>query len=117
MIIDGVRTSVSLIGDGAVTVVLSNQSDEDMCTWMPFTTTLVNQGYRVALWNYGGDDPRTELFAVTTALAVYPHRGLGAIVLMGASKGAEDVVADGPDPASGAPHRDRVAVGRGDPRP
>src|SRR5262249_15140542 len=68
---------------------LSNQSDEDHCPWMPFATTLVANGYRVALWDYGGEDPRTELFAVTTALAAYPHRGSGAIVLMGASKGAK----------------------------
>jgi pimeloyl-ACP methyl ester carboxylesterase len=89
MMINGVKTSVSLIGTGDVTVILSNQSDEDMCAWMPFATTLIDAGYRVALWNYGGDDPRTELFAVTLAVMFYPHRGSGAIVLIGASKGAK----------------------------
>jgi pimeloyl-ACP methyl ester carboxylesterase len=87
--VSGERMSVSLLGDGVVTVVLSNQSDEDRCSWMPFATTLVANGYRVALWDYGGGDPRAELFAVTMALAAYPHRGSGAIVLMGASRGAK----------------------------
>lgn len=89
MTIGGARTMVSLLGAGDVTVVLSNQSDEDMCSWMPFATVLVAHGYRVALWNYGGADPRDELGAVITALGVYPHRGPGSIVLMGASKGAK----------------------------
>jgi pimeloyl-ACP methyl ester carboxylesterase len=79
----GGRVPVSLLGTGRVTVVLSNQSDEDMCAWMPFATVVVSAGYRVALWNYGGDDPRTELAAVISTLAGHP------IVLMGASKGAK----------------------------
>ncbi|MGE5156292.1 MAG: alpha/beta fold hydrolase [Betaproteobacteria bacterium] len=87
--VGGGRISVSLVGGGAVTVVLSNQSDEDRCSWMPFANILVANGYRVALWDYGGGDPRTELSAVTAALAASPHQGSGAIVLMGASKGAK----------------------------
>jgi pimeloyl-ACP methyl ester carboxylesterase len=89
VITDGSRIPVSFLGTGPVTVVLSNQSDEDMCAWMPFATSLVSNGYRVALWNYRTNDPRADLAAVTATLAADPRPGPGPIVLMGASKGAK----------------------------
>lgn len=76
---------VELLGTGKVTVVLSNQSDEDRCSWLPFTRTLVSRGFRVALWEYAMYPAPEELAAIAPAV----HRdGGGDVILMGASKGA-----------------------------
>lgn len=76
---------VEILGTGAVTVILSNASDQDLCSWFPYAQTLVNKGFRVALWNYGGTSALDELAAIIPAV----HAGSGNVVLMGASKGAK----------------------------
>jgi pimeloyl-ACP methyl ester carboxylesterase len=78
--------AIDVLGAGPVTVVASNQSDQDRCAWASFASTLVARGYRVALWDYGPADPPTELAAV--AAAVHAD-GSDPVVLMGASKGAK----------------------------
>jgi pimeloyl-ACP methyl ester carboxylesterase len=67
-------------------VVLSNQSDENLCSWRPFSARLVASGYRVVLWDYGGGPPADELTAVARRLR---SSGATRLVLMGASKGAK----------------------------
>ena len=80
------RIPVELLGTGRVTVVLSNQSDEDRCSWLPFARKLVPRGFRVALWEYAMYPAPDELAAIAPAV----HRdGGGDVILMGASKGAK----------------------------
>jgi fermentation-respiration switch protein FrsA (DUF1100 family) len=78
--------AVGLVGTGSRVVVLSNQSDENLCSWLPFTTRLNAAGYRVALWDYVHSDAPGELSAV---LATVRKAGGTRIVLMGASRGAK----------------------------
>ncbi len=82
----GSRIVIGLIGSGPRVVVLSNQSDENLCSWLPFSSTLTKAGYRVAVWDYAGAAPPGELSDVVTAVR---NAGGTRIVLMGASKGAK----------------------------
>lgn len=77
---------VGTIGSGPRVVILSNQSDEDLCSWVPFASRLAGLGYRVALWNYDGGSATSTLTAVVAALR---QAGGQRIVLLGASKGAK----------------------------
>lgn len=74
---------VAVLGTGSATLVLSNQSDESLCAWLPFTSRLGASGYRIALWDYGSTSPVDELGAVVAAL----HSN--TVILGGASKGAK----------------------------
>ena len=82
---DGPLT-VGITGTGRRTVILSNESDENLCSWLPFTRRLTALGYRVVLWDYGGSEPAAELRALTRWLR---RPGAARIVLMGASEGAK----------------------------
>ncbi len=73
-------------GHGARGVVLSNQSDQDLCQWKAFAPWLAKAGYQVVSWDYGADTPENELAVVAAALRA---RGAGRLVLIGASKGAK----------------------------
>jgi fermentation-respiration switch protein FrsA (DUF1100 family) len=88
----GTNVVIGLIGSGARVVVLSNQSDEDLCAWLPFAATLTSAGYRVVVWDYAGAAPPAELSAVVTAVR---DAGGTRIVLMGASKGAKTSLVTG----------------------
>ena len=66
--------------------MLSNQSDQDRCAWVPFARTLVDKGFRVALWDYGDGPPQAELAGVVGAVR---DAGAGRVILLGASKGAK----------------------------
>jgi hypothetical protein len=75
-----------LVGTSPITVVLSDESDENLCSWLPFVGTLRAHGYSALLYDYL--DP-SELAAdaragAATALAAGARR----VVLMGASVGA-----------------------------
>jgi hypothetical protein len=68
-------------------VVLSNQSDRNLCGWLPFARVLANLGFQALLYDYGiAGDERDDLAAAVAAL-----RGLGAerVALLGASQGAK----------------------------
>jgi pimeloyl-ACP methyl ester carboxylesterase len=82
----GEQIPLVMLGKGSETVVLSNESDEDLCSWLGFARRLAAAGYLVVLWDYGGDPPVTELIAVVAALRA---AGDGPIILMGASEGAK----------------------------
>jgi len=81
---DGPLT-VGIAGAGHKTVILSNESDENLCSWLPFSRRLTALGYRVVLWDYGSE-PAGELLALTRWVR---RSGLPRIVLMGASEGAK----------------------------
>jgi hypothetical protein len=78
--------SVDIVGDRGPVVILSNESDQDRCSWRHFAATLTANGLRVPLWDYGDAAPPDELGAV--AAAVHADTA-GPVVLMGASKGAK----------------------------
>lgn len=82
----GETLPVGVLGTGAVTVVLSDQSDELLCSWLPFVRHLTARGFRVAVWDFAGDDPVTELTGVVTALRA---AGDARVILAGASEGAK----------------------------
>jgi pimeloyl-ACP methyl ester carboxylesterase len=78
---------VAVVGRAPVGVVLSNQSDRDLCGWLPFARVLAARGFRVLLYDYGiAGDPRDDVAAAAAEL-----RALGArrVLLLGASKGAK----------------------------
>ena len=77
---------VGVLGVGARTVVLSEQSDELLCSWLPLARHLTARGFRVAVWDFSGDDPVAELTGVVTALNT---AGDGQVILAGASEGAK----------------------------
>jgi hypothetical protein len=47
--------SMSVVGKGPRGVVLSNQSDNSPCGWLPLTRRLVRTGFRVAVYYYSGE--------------------------------------------------------------
>lgn len=77
------------LGSGQTGVVLANESDLDLCGWLPFARTLSRQGARVLLWDYGNRAPEAEVAAAAREL-----RRLGStrIVLAGASEGAKAAI-------------------------
>jgi pimeloyl-ACP methyl ester carboxylesterase len=75
-----------LLGSGTTIFVLSNESDEDLCSWLPFVGELRAHGYSAPLYDY--QDP-TDLAADAHAGAIAAHAvGADRIILMGASVGA-----------------------------
>jgi len=77
----------AVLGSGPVGVVLSNQSDQNLCGWLPFGRTLAAHGFRVLLYDYGAN-PAPSLDVATAAGKL---RALGArtVLLLGASEGAK----------------------------
>jgi dienelactone hydrolase len=75
-----------LVGAGATTFALSNEGDENLCSWLPFVRVLRAHGYSALLYDYL--DP--AMLAEDAVAAAGAARGDGArrIVLMGASVGA-----------------------------
>ena len=67
-------------------VILSEESDEDLCSWLPLAARLAAAGYRAVLWDYGGNLPPDELAVLVRALRA---SGATRIALMGASEGAK----------------------------
>ncbi|MFL6074316.1 MAG: alpha/beta hydrolase [Mycobacteriales bacterium] len=79
--VDGV-----LLGSGPRGVVLSHQSDGNLCQWLDFGRQLAGQGYHVALWDCCGADPAASLASVVTLLR---QAGASKVTLVGASMGAK----------------------------
>lgn len=84
--VGGGELTLATMGTGPRVVVLSNQSDEDLCSWLPFSKRLAAAGYRVVLWDYGPDPPADELTGLVKWLR---STGVARLVLMGASEGAK----------------------------
>jgi pimeloyl-ACP methyl ester carboxylesterase len=82
----GDTLTLASVGTGPRVVVLSNESDQDLCSWLPFAGRLTAAGYRAVLWDYGGDLPTDELARLVKHLRA---DGAARLVLMGASEGAK----------------------------
>jgi len=82
--------SMSVVGKGQRGVVLSNQSDNNPCAWLPLVNRLVRSGFRVAVYYYSGEGAYKDTVAVAAKL-----RSIGAkrIALVGASEGAKSSIA------------------------
>jgi pimeloyl-ACP methyl ester carboxylesterase len=77
------------IGGGPTGVVLANESDLDLCGWLPFARALAAQDARVLLWDYGNAAPEAEVAAAARELR---RLGSSQIVLAGASEGAKAAI-------------------------
>ena len=75
-----------LVGRGTTTFVLSDESDENLCSWLPFVRTLSAHGYSALLYDYL-DPGMLTADAYAGASAARAHGATG-VVLMGASVGA-----------------------------
>lgn len=73
---------------GRPAVVLSNQSDADLCSYLPFARRLTAAGYTVALFNYAGP-PVDDIVAVAGWLRAH---GASRVAVAGASEGAKATV-------------------------
>jgi pimeloyl-ACP methyl ester carboxylesterase len=76
----------AVLGHGPAGVVLSNQSDRNLCSWLPFGRVLAAHGFQVVLYDYG----IAGNFNDDIAAAVRELHRLGAkrVALLGASVGA-----------------------------
>jgi pimeloyl-ACP methyl ester carboxylesterase len=82
----GGTLTLAIIGNGPRAVILSNESDENLCSWLPLAARLSASGYRVVLWDYGGHPAADELRGLVKRLR---SSGATRIVLLGASEGAK----------------------------
>jgi pimeloyl-ACP methyl ester carboxylesterase len=82
----GGTLTLAIIANGPRVVVLSNESDENLCSWLPLAARLSASGYRVVLWDYGGNPAADELGGLVKRLR---SSGATRIVLLGASEGAK----------------------------
>jgi pimeloyl-ACP methyl ester carboxylesterase len=78
-----------VLGSGSTGVVLANQSNGDLCQWQPYGLSLVQRGYRVALFNYTGQDSPPDVLAAVDALRA---KGAQKVFLIGASMGGSAVL-------------------------
>ena len=64
----GGGSQAAVLGTGPVGVVLSNQSDQNLCGWLPFAETLASRGFRVLVYDYGTAPTRLQAAPRRTAL-------------------------------------------------
>lgn len=82
----GAPVDAVLIGRGATVFVLSDESDENLCSWLSFVAELRARGYGALLYDYLDPSqlPADAAASARAALAAGARR----VVLMGASVGA-----------------------------
>ena len=80
----GLTVEGLLLGRGPDGVVLSNQSDRDLCDWLPLAGTLAASGLRVMLY-----DDHQQPDDATSAASELRRLGAKRVLLMGASRGAK----------------------------
>jgi hypothetical protein len=77
----GGGNQAAVLGTGPVGVVLSNQSDQNLCGWLPFAKTLAARGFRALVYNYGlTADPAGD---VAKAAAKLRELGVRTVLLAG----------------------------------
>jgi pimeloyl-ACP methyl ester carboxylesterase len=86
-----IHLTLALVGKSTRVVILSNQSDEDLCSWLPLEQRLVGRGLEVALYDYVSS-PRADLGLVITYVRSH---GATAVTLVGASEGAKTSIVEG----------------------
>ena len=75
-----------VLGEGTKGVIFSNQTDTDLCDWLPFADGMAGEGRRALIYDYSyKPNAAREVEAAATELA---DLGVGEVVLVGASKGA-----------------------------
>lgn len=90
------RLRAAVLGSGDTGLVLANESDLDLCAWLPFARKLSAAGLRVLVFDYGSLAPDGEVAAAAGELE---RAGAKAIVLAGASEGAKaSILAAAADP-------------------
>jgi hypothetical protein len=65
---DSVAARGVLIGRGRAGVVLANQSDRNLCSWLPFARRLSRAGFRVLLFDYSTAEPQVDVIAAAKEL-------------------------------------------------
>jgi len=75
-----------LVGTGRTAFVLTDESDENLCSWLPFVTILRERGYAALLYDYL--DPASLPAEVAAAARAAIDAGAMHVVLLGASVGA-----------------------------
>src|SRR5689334_7604165 len=85
----GERFAAAVLGRGPTGVVLANESDLDLCAWLPFAQTLSRQGVRVLVFDYASEAPQSEVAAAARWLRT---GGATRVVLGGASEGAKAAI-------------------------
>ena len=81
----GHRTAAAVLGVGTTGVVLSNQSGNSLCAWLPFARRLAGRGIRVLVYDYRWGTQPAE---ATAAAAGLRRLGVHRLILVGASLGA-----------------------------
>lgn len=75
-----------VLGEGSTGVVLSNQTDTDLCDWLPLAREMGGENRRTLIYDYSyKPDAAQEVQAAAEELG---NRGVEEVVLVGASKGA-----------------------------
>ena len=65
-------------GTGSTAAVLSNESDLDLCAWLPFARFLVRHGIRVLVYGYTGpsqSDPVAAARELRRLVLAFVRRG------------------------------------------
>lgn len=83
--------TLALVGRGRRVVILSNQSDQDLCSWLPLAQRMAGRGLEVALYDYVAS-PRADL---GRAITYVRSHGATAVTLLGASEGAKTSIIEG----------------------
>ncbi len=81
----GEHLPAALLGSGETGIVLANESDLDLCGWLPFARKLSTR-FRVLLFDYGSLAPEDEVAAAARELE---RDGANRVLLVGASEGAK----------------------------
>jgi hypothetical protein len=76
---------IAILGSARRVVVLSDESDEDLCSWLPFARVLRAAGDEVVLYDYTG----TATDDLTAAVGYLRLHGARSVGLVGASEGAK----------------------------
>jgi pimeloyl-ACP methyl ester carboxylesterase len=84
--IKAVGARAFVLGEGSRGVVFSNQSDMDLCSWLPFAREIASAGFAVLLYDYSSRAQRQQ--NVVDAAIELRRRGTRDIFLVGASVGA-----------------------------
>jgi dienelactone hydrolase len=82
----------AILGHGTRGVVLANQSDRNLCEWLPLARQLDAQGLEALVFDYSGADPQADVAAGVRALR---QGGATSVGLVGASVGARAVLVAG----------------------
>jgi hypothetical protein len=83
------KLRAAVIGSGPIGVVLANQTDNTVCEWLPFPSSLAAHGMRVLAFDYGNGDESAEVQGAAHFLRAH---GAWRLVLIGASIGGAVVI-------------------------